>query len=113
MNKVGKYEFASKQEALEAIKSLGVSTDEETNQEYPTHKHSVVDLGNIVLTQGEYDEEGNEVEDASHRLNLEAESLRNKAMLHILQQGVSVDKQGEKVYLQDVYNQDEEVREEE
>jgi trigger factor len=58
-------------------------------------------------------EEGNEVEDASHRLNLEAESLRNKAMLHILQQGVSVDKQGEKVYLQDVYNQDEEVREEE
>jgi len=60
-----------------------------------------------------HDEEGNEVEDASHRLNLEAESLRNKAMLHILQQGVSVDKQGEKVYLQDVYNQDEEVREEE
>ena len=60
-----------------------------------------------------HDKKGNEVEDASHRLNLEAESLRNKAMLHILQQGVSVDKQGEKVYLQDVYNQDEEVREEE
>ena len=38
---------------------------------------------------------------------------RNKAMLHILQQGVSVDKDGEKVYLQDVYNQEEEVREEE
>jgi hypothetical protein len=34
-------------------------------------------------------------------------------MLHILQQGVSVDKDGEKVYLQDVYNQEEEVREEE
>ena len=49
----------------------------------------------------------------AHRLNLEAESLRNKAMLHILQQGVSVDKDGEKVYLQDVYNQEEEVREEE
>jgi hypothetical protein len=61
MNKVGKYEFASNQEALEAIRSLGVSTDEETNQEYPTHEHSVVDLGNIVLTQGEYDEEGNEL----------------------------------------------------
>jgi len=31
-----------------------------------------------------------------------------------LQQGVSVDKDGEKVYLQDVYNQEEEeVREEE
>ena len=60
-----------------------------------------------------HDEGGNEIEDASHRLNLEAESLRNKAMLHILQQGVPVDKNGEKVYLQDVYNQDEEVREEE
>lgn len=58
-------------------------------------------------------QESNEVETASRRLNLEAESLRNKAMLHILQQGVSVDKDGEKVYLQDVYNQDEEVREEE
>ena len=58
-------------------------------------------------------QESNEVEAASRRLNLEAESLRNKAMLHILQQGVSVNKDGEKVYLQDVYNQDEEVREEE
>ena len=58
-------------------------------------------------------QESNEVETASRRLNLEAESLRNKAMLHILQQGVSVDKDGEKVYLQDVYNQEEEVREEE
>ena len=58
-------------------------------------------------------QESNEVEAANRRLNLEAESLRNKAMLHILQQGVSVDKDGEKVYLQDVYNQDEEVREEE
>jgi trigger factor len=50
---------------------------------------------------------------SSHRLNLEAESLRNKAMLHILQQGISVDKDGEKVYLQDVYNRDTDLREEE
>ena len=55
----------------------------------------------------------NEVDNASHRLNLESESLRNKAMLHVLQQGVSVDKNGEKVYLQDVYNQDIETGEEE
>jgi hypothetical protein len=34
-------------------------------------------------------------------------------MLHILQQGVSVDKNGEKVYLQDVYNQEEDLGEEE
>jgi trigger factor len=55
----------------------------------------------------------NEVDNASHRLNLESESLRNKAMLHVLQQGVSIDKNGEKVYLQDVYNQDIEIGEEE
>ena len=57
--------------------------------------------------------DGNEVDSASHKLNLESESLRNKAMLHILQQGVSVDKNGEKVYLQDVYNQEEDLGEEE
>jgi len=55
----------------------------------------------------------NEVDNASHRLNLESESLRNKAMLHVLQQGVSIDNNGEKVYLQDVYNQDIETGEEE
>jgi len=55
----------------------------------------------------------NEVDNASHRLNLESESLRNKAMLHVLQQGISIDKDGEKVYLQDVYNQDIETGEEE
>ena len=54
-----------------------------------------------------------EVDTASRKLNLQAESLRNKAMLHILQQGVSVDKNGEKVYLQDVYNQEEDLGEEE
>lgn len=50
---------------------------------------------------------------SSHRMNLEAESLRNKAMLHILQQGISIDKDGEKVYLQDVYNRDTDLGEEE
>ena len=57
--------------------------------------------------------DGSEADSASHKLNLESESLRNKAMLHILQQGVSVDKNGEKVYLQDVYNQEEDLGEEE
>ena len=56
-------------------------------------------------------DEGDEVEAASRRLNLESESLRNKAMIHVLKQGVSVDANGEKVYLQDVYNQEEEEEE--
>ena len=54
-----------------------------------------------------------EVDAASRKLNLQAESLRNKAMLHILQQGVSVDKNGEKVYLQDVYKQEDDLGQEE
>jgi len=58
-------------------------------------------------------DEGEQVEAASRRLNLESESLRNKAMIHVLKQGLSVDANGEKVYLQDVYNQEEELREEE
>jgi len=58
-------------------------------------------------------DEGDQVQAASRRLNLESESLRNKAMIHVLRQGLSVDANGEKVYLQDVYNQEEELREEE
>ena len=56
-------------------------------------------------------DEGDQVEAASRRLNLESESLRNKAMIHVLKQGLSVDANGEKVYLQDVYNQEEEEEE--
>ena len=58
-------------------------------------------------------ESDDEVEITTRRLNLEAESLRNKAMLHVLKSGSSVDQNGVKVYLQDVYNQDTDTREEE
>ena len=57
--KIGKYEFKDEKTALSKIKSLGVATDEDGN-EYPTHKHSIVKLGYIVLERGEYDNEGNE-----------------------------------------------------
>jgi len=57
--KIGKYEFSDKKTAEIKIKSLGVETDEDGN-EYPTHKHTIVKLGHIVLEQGEYDEEGNQ-----------------------------------------------------
>jgi trigger factor len=82
----------------------------------------VIEDQNIVLDEKEIKyiddhmathDNDNKFEDTSHRLNLEAESLRNKAMLYVLQQGVSVDKNGEKVYLQDVYNQEDALREEE
>ena len=60
MIKLAKYEFLDKEQAEAKIKALGVETDEEGN-EYPTHGHGIVKLGHIVLEQGEYDEEGNEI----------------------------------------------------
>jgi len=51
-----KYEFGSKGAASTKINALGV--DEEGN---PTHNHAIVRLGNLVLQEGTYDEEGNEV----------------------------------------------------
>ena len=55
MRKFRKYEFGSQSAATTKINALGV--DEEGN---PTHSHSIVRLGHIVLTDGEYDEDGNE-----------------------------------------------------
>ncbi len=59
MIKIAKYEFDSREQAETKINALGTATDENGN-EYPTHPHTIVQLGNIVLEQGEYDEEGNE-----------------------------------------------------
>ena len=58
--RISKYEFNSKEQAQEKIDALGTATDENGN-EYPTHKSTIVQLGNIVLEPGEYDEEGEEV----------------------------------------------------
>ena len=60
MIRIAKYEFLDKEQAESKIKSLGTAQDENGN-EYPTHKHTIVQLGNIVLEQGQYDEEGNEI----------------------------------------------------
>tara|TARA_B110000879_G_scaffold133456_1_gene174810 strand:- start:343 stop:696 length:354 start_codon:yes stop_codon:yes gene_type:complete len=57
MNKIGKYSFDSREQAQTKIDALGVSTDEDEN-EYPTHKHTIVHLGNIVLEQAVIDEDG-------------------------------------------------------
>ena len=58
--KVSKYEFDSQAQAESKIEALGAETDENGNT-YPTHKHSIVKLGSIVLEQGTYDEQGNEI----------------------------------------------------
>ena len=61
--KIAKYEFTSKEQAQTKIDALGVSTDEDGN-EYPTHKHTIVHLGNIVLEQAVIDEDGEVVTEA-------------------------------------------------
>ena len=58
--RISKYEFDSREQAETKINALGTATDENGN-EYPTHKSTIVQLGNIVLEQGEYDEEGEEI----------------------------------------------------
>ena len=58
--KIGKYIFESKEKAQAKIDALGTATDEDGN-EYPTHKNTIVHLGNIVLENGEYDKDGNEI----------------------------------------------------
>ena len=58
--RIAKYEFDSREQAQSKIDALGTATDENGN-EYPTHKSTIVQLGNIVLEQGEYDEDGEEI----------------------------------------------------
>ena len=51
--RIGKYEFKSKEQVQEKIEDLGVDYDWEGNQ-YPTHKHIIVELGHIILEEGKY-----------------------------------------------------------
>ena len=60
MIRIAKYEFLDKEQTETKIKSLGTATNENGN-EYPTHKHTIVQLGYIVMQQGTYDEDGNEL----------------------------------------------------
>lgn len=55
-----KYEFQDEATAESRIAALPSATDEEGNS-YPTHSHTIVKLGYLVVTEGTYDEEGNEL----------------------------------------------------
>jgi len=56
MIKIAKYEFVDEQQAKDKIKGLGVDKDGN-----PTHHHAIVELGNVILQEGETDAEGNEI----------------------------------------------------
>ena len=61
--KIGKYQFESKTQAQAKIGSLGTAIDQNGN-ESPTHNHTIVSLGYIVLKQAVIDEEGEVVTEA-------------------------------------------------
>ena len=63
MIKIGKYAFNSKEQAIEKIEGLGIAQDEDGNN-YPTHKHTIVELGLEVISEATFDEEGEVVEEA-------------------------------------------------
>ena len=55
MIKIGKYKFNTKEQFLDKVNALGTATDEEGN-EYPTHSHTIVQLGHEVLEDAVYGE---------------------------------------------------------
>ena len=55
-----KYEFQDEATADSRIAALPSATDEEGNS-YPTHSHTIVKLGHLVVTEGTYDDEGNQL----------------------------------------------------
>jgi len=85
MNKIGKYEFDSKEQAKSKINSLGTATDEDGNT-YPTHNHTIIELGNIIVTPGQYDEDGNEIT---------APTLSDKYHVDVLWKGLEADEEGD------------------
>ena len=90
--KIGKYEFNSKEQAKEKIKALGFGIDEDGN-EYPTHNHSVVELGYLVVKQGVYDDDLNEIEPPI---------LRDKYSVDVMWQGLDAHPYGWATYAIDV-----------
>ena len=94
MHKIGKYEFLNKEQALEKIAKLGTATDDEGN-EYPTHKHAVVLLGHLTLTEASYFEDGMPYEDAV---------LSDKYAVDVLWQGLEEHPYGWATYALEVEN---------
>ena len=60
---IAKYEFYSKKQAKKKTDALGIAIDENGN-EYPTHKHAIVQLGHIVLEPAIINEDGEVIKKA-------------------------------------------------
>ena len=51
-----KYEFKDKEQYQTALSKLPTKKDVD-GEEYPDYNHSIVELGNIVIEEGEYDDD--------------------------------------------------------
>lgn len=85
MIKIGKYKFNSKEQAIEKIDGLGIAQDEDGNN-YPTHKHTVVELGYELISEAVIDEEGEIVEEAVYS---------EKYLVDVLWNGLEEDEDGD------------------
>lgn len=88
MIKISKYRFNSQEQAQEKIDALKVEIENENGdlELVAQHNHTIVELGFIVLEEGEYDEEGNEVT---------APVLSDKYHVDVLWNGLEEDENGE------------------
>lgn len=57
---VKKYEFENESIVDSLIINLGVETDDDGN-EFPTHQNAIVKIGYFIVTDGEIDDDGNEI----------------------------------------------------
>jgi hypothetical protein len=88
MIKISKYRFNSQEQAQDKIDALKVEVENDDGELelIALHTHTIVELGFIVLEQGEYDEEGNEVT---------APVLSDKYHVDVLWNGLEEDENGE------------------
>jgi hypothetical protein len=91
--KIGKYAFNSKEQALDKIEGLGVAQDEEGNN-YPTHRHTIVELGYEVISQPVINEEGEVVEEAVYGTDYLVDVLWNSSEITIVEEEAVLDEDG-------------------
>jgi len=91
--KISKYEFDSQEAAELKIAALPHSTDEDGNS-HPSHSHTIVKLGHIVLEQSEYDEEGNETKAPVLSDKYSVDVLWNEPEITTVEQEAVLDEDG-------------------
>ena len=92
--KIGKYAFKNGQEqAIDKIEGLGVAQDEDGNN-YPTHSHTIVELGYEVISEAVINEEGEVVEEAVFGTDYLVDVLWNAEGITTIEEEAVLDEEG-------------------